>query len=772
MFFSAELLSKRDSGFGLLWLAATLGSKSSFKKLPKQSIRTADIPQLCDQISRPPEPLALRLSSNLMVGVARVYKIKHEFFVADVNSCFALVRKTIQEIHTLGALSDAQLTMAHPTVRPDAVTLIADPTIAVALEFDTFDASWDDIAELTTQRRRTADDEDDDEFDPQNGRSKRKGKAKASVATVEAGRGLGLHTLDEHHDHLLSTSFDANASFGGIDASSSQIDPGMNFGSFTMDDNIFNGGDGMDMGFDLGIGEDLARELGEGWGATEGGASGANDALVGSDDNMNFDAGLDTMMDFEMEMPLIELNENAPEYSESMKSKSPGSARKRMMSDSDKENRPPLEDVARDPSLSHGNNVYMGANPLDVINLPENLEPVIPEQQGVAPQVPAPHQVTRKPKRVRILIDETTELTDDELRAAREKYLERQLAIREAAERKRAEKESSKAFEDMLWGAPQGLDLPALSDFWTSRYRVQVEARSGAVDLKEKEPSPKRRKLMHNATDRDQDFYQLGNDDNALQFGNDDMAAFGGDYDFNNFNQDMDMPMDMDDPVRLRSSEEPERGRNASRAPSVLNFDPEALNPSSGTQRSAFFPWDNAAGTSSTNGGAYMPLGSGSDRISIDKADTQIKLPRSSLSISAGVGGGGSFMMPPSQTGSASGLNFGVSPDRMGHRGSDDFQFDVTNDIPNGTAQDTQDTEMTLVTLEKTSYNFLEYCKIQLQSLPGMHTSLSFDDVVPRETSTKRVAAAALYHCLVLSTKDLVSVKQEQPYEPITLRIK
>lgn len=92
MFFSAELLSKRDSGFGLLWsvirlnaldcrlkklprllnrLVATLGSKSSFKKLPRRSIQTANIPQLCDLISHPSEPLALRLSSNLMVGVAR-----------------------------------------------------------------------------------------------------------------------------------------------------------------------------------------------------------------------------------------------------------------------------------------------------------------------------------------------------------------------------------------------------------------------------------------------------------------------------------------------------------------------------------------------------------------------------------------------------------------------------------------------------------------------------------------------------------------------------
>jgi hypothetical protein len=54
-----------------LRLAATLGSKSSFKKLPKRSILTADITQLCDLIAEPAEPLALRLSSNLMVGVAR-----------------------------------------------------------------------------------------------------------------------------------------------------------------------------------------------------------------------------------------------------------------------------------------------------------------------------------------------------------------------------------------------------------------------------------------------------------------------------------------------------------------------------------------------------------------------------------------------------------------------------------------------------------------------------------------------------------------------------
>jgi hypothetical protein len=55
-----------------IWrLAATLGARSSFNRLPKRDVMGADITQLCDLIAEPAEPLALRLSSNLMVGVAR-----------------------------------------------------------------------------------------------------------------------------------------------------------------------------------------------------------------------------------------------------------------------------------------------------------------------------------------------------------------------------------------------------------------------------------------------------------------------------------------------------------------------------------------------------------------------------------------------------------------------------------------------------------------------------------------------------------------------------
>lgn len=84
------------------------------------------------------------------------------------------------------------------------------------------------------------------------------------------------------------------------------------------------------------------------------------------------------------------------------------------------------------------------------------------------------------------------------------------------------------------------------------------------------------------------------------------------------------------------------------------------------------------------------------------------------------------------------------------------------------------------------------YARMLLQTLPGTD-ALSFDDVVPKasSTETRRVAAAAFYHCLgecltypgvrevtideglpVLSTKDLVRLEQEEPYGRIEITIK
>lgn len=107
------------------------------------------------------------------------------------------------------------------------------------------------------------DPDDDDEFTPNN-KSKAKPKHKPSIILSETGR-ADLHTLPDHHEHLLSTSFEGNISFAGFDPSSSQIDPGMNFESFALDNNIFEAGEQLDLGLDFGadLGDDLARDLGQ-----------------------------------------------------------------------------------------------------------------------------------------------------------------------------------------------------------------------------------------------------------------------------------------------------------------------------------------------------------------------------------------------------------------------------------------------------------------------------------------------------------------------------
>ena len=69
-----------------------------------------------------------------------------------------------------------------------------------------------------------------------------------------------MYTLREHHDHLFSNSFDLSFNTNaGMDPSSSQVG-----GSFALDDIFLSASDGLDVG--EGLGDDLAKELGEGWG--------------------------------------------------------------------------------------------------------------------------------------------------------------------------------------------------------------------------------------------------------------------------------------------------------------------------------------------------------------------------------------------------------------------------------------------------------------------------------------------------------------------------
>ncbi|CCL99539.1 uncharacterized protein FIBRA_01557 [Fibroporia radiculosa] len=715
MFFTPELLEKRESGFGLLWLAATLGAKSSFKKLPKRSVLTADIAQLCGLIAEPAEPLALRLSSNLMIGVARVYKgVKQEIFLTDVTTCFTSLKKVVHEMHS-STEGSAGLQMGQPSLRPDILTIVEDPGTAFALNFDAMFGDWDDGAQ---DRGNSDAEESDDEFDPitKKGKHKAKGKAKAktrppSSALSENPR-VNLHTLEENYEHLFSGSFDASfngSGLGGIVVSSGNTEGGFGFGN-----DLFDLPEGID--FSREIGDELARELGEGWGASP--DKGKN--------GMDVDPFMDPAdgaleMDFQFEN--LDngglLNHVADNVSQRREIQTYDAR------DSSQDDMVVVQLSPLGPNQDVSDDLQLGAS--------NNEAPTAPTQ--------------KKAKRVRLLLDARTELTDEELKAARENYLEGQDTLRRNIAQKRIEKESGKLIEDILWGVPRGLDAPILADFWTENFKVQVEAQAGTLHIESQEPPAKRRRL--NEQDRDEDY--VNKVEVRLNEQNNNNVDTG--FMIDDLN-DMDHPegvqegptWDLDS--RMRSSEEPGQARHISRPPSLFGGQLEIGGPGpdflSGSQKSALFPWDNAGISSSVNGAS---LDFGSMRQSFTRADTALR--GSSVSSRRE-----SSLQPGRLQGSP--LDFGVRHSQI--PGEDPAAFD------------SQQSDLNIMALERHSFNFLEYAKMQLQTFPSATSTLTFDDVVPKVTSTPHVAAAAFYHCLVCKRLVLEPMrKQLDPRLPILI---
>ncbi|KAF8922569.1 hypothetical protein CPB85DRAFT_60827 [Mucidula mucida] len=492
----------------------------------------------------------------------------------------------------------------------------------------------------------------------------------------------------------------------------------------------------MDLGGELG--DELARELGEGWGVPNDPPQA--EVMAFNDEPMNMD------VDFN----LGDLQPPAP--SDSV----PHTPRKRKSPDLDKEN---------DVLFSPMHIVSRVATPMQPTFTQELLsqDNMEPDQPGplsdltMAQNVPKTIRTKRPAKKTRLLLDARTELTDEELKAARVQYLQGQRLLKEETEMKRSEKDNGRFIEEIIWGVPSCIQAPILVDFWQENFKVQVEARTGAVHihLADNQRPVKKRKV------RDEKEVQENVEMNADPF-----IDHGGDY---NMEAGMDMGMGMqDDPFmdapvdydagRQRSSEEPGQGRQFSRQSSItraqFGLDVEEPGSQSQSQKSSLFPWDNA-GFLSSSSGAGLPDG-GTDRVSVERADVRIR--GSSVSRTR------EDSLVPSQAGSVA-----MSPGfDKGLQMEEDYRFQV--DAGEDRSQnESQKSDLNLITLERNSFNFLEYAKMQMQSLSDVSEGLSFDTIVPKLTSTRHVASAAFYHCLVLATKDLLRLKQPEPYGPITL---
>ncbi|KAH6689476.1 Rec8 like protein-domain-containing protein [Plectosphaerella plurivora] len=85
MFYSHEILTSQQHGVATIWLLATIGPRGGTRKITRKAIQEVDVQRACEKIIEPGAPLALRLQSNLLYGVSRVYSQQCNYVLSDAE---------------------------------------------------------------------------------------------------------------------------------------------------------------------------------------------------------------------------------------------------------------------------------------------------------------------------------------------------------------------------------------------------------------------------------------------------------------------------------------------------------------------------------------------------------------------------------------------------------------------------------------------------------------------------------------------------------------
>jgi len=104
--------------WSLAGIAATVGHRSQARRLKRTDILSVNVASTCKQLQQPGEKLALRLSSNLMVGVARIYGQQVSIFGTDVATMLARIKHS-NDVRSL----DASISLVVQNAKRDAITL-------------------------------------------------------------------------------------------------------------------------------------------------------------------------------------------------------------------------------------------------------------------------------------------------------------------------------------------------------------------------------------------------------------------------------------------------------------------------------------------------------------------------------------------------------------------------------------------------------------------------------------------------------------------------
>ncbi|KAF2149610.1 hypothetical protein K461DRAFT_297062 [Myriangium duriaei CBS 260.36] len=100
MFYSHEVLTSSKYGVATVWLVATLGADSARKKVNRSDILGVNVPKACETITSSETPLALRLQSNLLFGVSKVYSQQCTFVLTDAEHVRTQVRNAMNALRS------------------------------------------------------------------------------------------------------------------------------------------------------------------------------------------------------------------------------------------------------------------------------------------------------------------------------------------------------------------------------------------------------------------------------------------------------------------------------------------------------------------------------------------------------------------------------------------------------------------------------------------------------------------------------------------------
>ncbi|KAJ1950491.1 R8 protein [Linderina macrospora] len=91
MFYSQDLLCKRGHRFGTIWLLATTSERCRWRRITANELGSIDIPTACQDLLMPRAPMALRLTSTLLIGLARAFQRKATLLYTDCHSTWLRV---------------------------------------------------------------------------------------------------------------------------------------------------------------------------------------------------------------------------------------------------------------------------------------------------------------------------------------------------------------------------------------------------------------------------------------------------------------------------------------------------------------------------------------------------------------------------------------------------------------------------------------------------------------------------------------------------------